>query len=151
MNERTASDLAGYWLAAHNQPNGGPLELRSVLAEELQTGFPDPELHGVAEFTGVPCLLAVAGEELLIATAAIDPEQLAVVDMQVLPLLPRPAIRVTSTTSADGTLRRRTWRLQPTTGEPVTLSTTEIIRAAFAADVRPDSGELLMRAILFRV
>jgi hypothetical protein len=151
LNERTASELAGYWLAAHNQPNGGPLELRSVLAEELQTGFPDPELHGVAEFTGVPCLLAVSGEGLLIATAAFDPEQLAVVDLQVLPLLPRPAIRVTSTTSADGTLRRRTWRLQPTIGEPVTLSTTEIVRVPFAADVRPDSGELLMRAILFRV
>lgn len=151
MNERTAIELAGYWLAAHNQPNGGPLNLRSVLADELQAGFPDPELHGVAEFNGVPCLLAIAGETLLITTATFDPEQLAVADTRVLPLLPRPSIRVTSTTSVDGTLRTRTWRLEPAIGEPVTLSTTEIVRAAFAADVRPDSGELLMRAILFRV
>ena len=151
MNERTATELAGYWLAAHNQPNGGPLNLRSVLAGELQAGFPDPELHGIAEFTGVPCLLVIAGETLLVASAAFDPEQLAVVEMRVLPLLPRPAIRVTSTTSADGTLKRRDWQLTPATGEPVVLTTTEIVRATFAVDARPDTGELLMRAVVSRM
>jgi hypothetical protein len=151
MNERAAIELAGQWLAAHQQPNGEPLNLRAALAEDLQGGFPDPEIHGVAESSDGPCLLSLAGETFLFASATIDPEKLAVVDMRVFPLVPRPAITVKSTASADGTSKRRRWQLQPAVGDPIAVMTNEVVRAMFAADVRPDTGELLMRAVLSRV
>jgi hypothetical protein len=151
MNERAAVELAGHWVAAHQQPNGAPLSLQMVLADELRIGFPDPEIHGVAENSEGPCLLALAGEALLIASATLSPEQLASVEMRVLPLLPRPTITVISRASADGNSKRRNWELRPAVGEPIAYMTNEVVRAVFTSDVRPDAGELLMRALLSRV
>jgi len=153
MEERRALEAAAMWLAARASSGGPetPFGLRDFLALELERVVPRIELHGVGEVEDEPTLLMLAPCALFLASASIDAAGTPSAELLVVPLLPRPSIKVLSVPSPDLGSRKREWILTPTPGAPLTITTSEVVHAAFSADVRPDPGEELMRTLLGRV
>ena len=152
MEERKALELASAWWSANAGAGGSnkPFGLRDFLALELHRVLPEPPRYGVAQFEEEPWLLVLYDDALVLAAAAIDFEDVPTANVRVVPLTPRPNITIKAAGDADHGSRQRTWSLQTSAEVAVEIITSEVISAAFSSDVRPDTGEILMRQLLDR-
>jgi hypothetical protein len=152
MRQQTALEAVAAWSAAHmgRVRSDNSVGLRDFLALELERVLPDPDLFGVGLVDDEPWLLLLGTDGLQLASASLDDQGSPSAHLIVPSFVPRPAIHVVSVPSPDFGSRRREWSLTPASGEALTIVTSEIIRAPFSADVRPDSGEILMRTLLAR-
>lgn len=147
MNSRGALELAGVWLGAHQVPPQGGSELRAWFARELEGAIPEDSPAGVALVDQVPHVLALIGDLLIVTRMEHTSDGQLAQETLAVPLSPKPSLTVSGQISADQKNRARKWVLKPLIGETLTIETSEVLRAMFSSDVRPDSGEALMRII----
>jgi hypothetical protein len=126
-------------------------ELGQYFVAELKALIPADAAVGVAGQDDGLAVLGLGDADLVVSRAARGPEGELQFRSTVLALSPPPRIELESTVSVDRRSRSRRWSLSPVIGDAIELETGEVLHADFSSDIRPDSGELVLRALAERL
>lgn len=150
MDKEAAEELAGVWVRVQSACYDEVVDYYQWLAQEVAALCSSEAEAGVAEVNGTWAIVALDGQRLLsFSVPEADSAEEGSVEIRCQTVALDGSVDISLSESikpeARGLVRRRHWSFLPRGGEPMLVSTEQLLRAAFQSDETAAEAEHVAR------